>query len=76
MNVEAGKDIGGGIGKVLDVDCKAIDSDQARFLRVRVEVPLNKPLWRVLLSLTLKEIRCGLPSNMSAYRVYVSTVED
>ena len=23
MNVEAGKDIGGGIGKVLDVDCKA-----------------------------------------------------
>lgn len=46
MNVEVGRDIGGGIGNVLEVDCKAITSDQARFLRVRVEVPLSKPLRR------------------------------
>ncbi|KAK7851769.1 hypothetical protein CFP56_040979 [Quercus suber] len=76
MNLEAGKDISGGIGKVLDVDCKATDSNQAQFLRVRVEVPLNKLYRGVLLSLTLKQIRCGLPSNMSGYKVYVSTLED
>ncbi|XP_065625608.1 uncharacterized protein LOC112020135 [Quercus suber] len=46
MNVEVGRDIGGGIGNVLEVDCKAITSDQAPFLRVRVEVPLSKPLRR------------------------------
>ena len=46
MNVEVGMDIGGGIGDVLEVDCKAITSDQARFLRVRMEVPLSKPLRR------------------------------
>ena len=28
------------------MDCKAIKTDQARFLRVRVEVPLDRPLWR------------------------------
>ena len=28
------------------MDCKAIKTDQACFLRVRVEVPLDRPLWR------------------------------
>lgn len=46
MTEEAGQDIGRGMGKVIEVDCKAIKTDQARFLRVRVEVPLDKPLRR------------------------------
>ena len=39
INKEAGIDIGQGIGRVIDVDWKVIASDQARFLRVRVDVP-------------------------------------
>uniref|UniRef100_A0A7N2LUT1 DUF4283 domain-containing protein n=1 Tax=Quercus lobata TaxID=97700 RepID=A0A7N2LUT1_QUELO len=34
INEDAGKDIGESIGRVLEVDCKAIASDQARFLRI------------------------------------------
>ena len=44
INEEAGSDIGWTIGKLVEVDCKAFNSDQSRFLRIRVEVPLNKPL--------------------------------
>ncbi|XP_075633807.1 uncharacterized protein LOC142606325 [Castanea sativa] len=43
---EAGSDIGRTIGDLVEVDCKAFNSDQSRFLRIRVEVPLNKPLRR------------------------------
>ncbi|KAL0015264.1 hypothetical protein SO802_002333 [Lithocarpus litseifolius] len=39
-------DIGKGIGKVVEVDCKGVAADQAKFLRIRVEVPLDKPLRR------------------------------
>lgn len=46
MNEEAGHDIGRGLGKAIEVDCKAFKSNQARFLRVRVELPLDKPLRR------------------------------
>lgn len=46
MNEETGKEIGGGLGKVLQVDAKAFHSEQARFLRVRVDIPLDKPLRR------------------------------
>ena len=46
INEEAGRDIGQGIGRVIDMDNKAIASDQARFLRVRVEMPLDKPIPR------------------------------
>jgi len=44
INEAVGKDIGGGIGRVLEVDCKTIAADQARFLRIRVELPLDKPI--------------------------------
>nr|POE97254.1 hypothetical protein CFP56_71135 [Quercus suber] len=37
-------DIGRGLSGVLEVDCKAILSGQARFLRLWVEIPPNKPL--------------------------------
>ena len=39
-----GRDIGNGLGEVLEVDLKAFLSDHARFIRVRVELPLDKPL--------------------------------
>nr|POE93824.1 hypothetical protein CFP56_16138 [Quercus suber] len=34
------------IGQVVEVDYKGLTSDQARFLRIRVEIPLNKLLRR------------------------------
>ncbi|KAL0005137.1 hypothetical protein SO802_012698 [Lithocarpus litseifolius] len=46
MNEEAGKEIGTGLGEISNVDVKAIASEQAHFLRMRVDIPLNKPLRR------------------------------
>lgn len=46
INEEAGRDIRRGIGRVIEVDTKAFASDQARFLRVQVEMPLDKPIRR------------------------------
>lgn len=46
INEEAGQDIGRALGKFTDLDCKASKSDQAHFLRVCVEIPLDKPLQR------------------------------
>ena len=46
INEDAGKDIGESIRRVLEVDCKAIASDQAQFLCIRVELPLDKPIQR------------------------------
>ena len=40
---EVGTDIGKGLGCV---DSKWITSDQARFLQIRVEIPLDKPIRR------------------------------
>nr|POF01948.1 hypothetical protein CFP56_06400 [Quercus suber] len=46
INEEAGSDIGRSIGELVEVDCKAFKFDQSRFLRIRVEVLLDKPLRR------------------------------
>ena len=46
INEEASSDTGKSIGELVEVDCKAFKLDQSRFLRIRVEVPLNKPLRR------------------------------
>ena len=46
INEEVGRDIGSRIGRVVIVDCKAISSDQACFLRVQVKMPLDKPIRR------------------------------
>ena len=42
--MEARRDIGSGLGTVVDIDHKTFTSDQARFIRLRVELPLAKPL--------------------------------
>ena len=41
---DLGRDIGSGLSEVLEVDLKAFSSDQACFIRIRVELPLDKPL--------------------------------
>lgn len=46
INEEVGKDIGRAIGKVIEVNCKAIATDQAKFLHVIVDMPLDKPIRR------------------------------
>uniref|UniRef100_A0A7N2LRC3 DUF4283 domain-containing protein n=1 Tax=Quercus lobata TaxID=97700 RepID=A0A7N2LRC3_QUELO len=43
---EVGQEIGKGLGKLVEVDWKGSNSDQARFLRIRAEIPLDKPLQR------------------------------
>ena len=41
---KVGWDIGSDLGEVLEVDLKAFLSNQTCFIRVRVELPLDKPL--------------------------------
>lgn len=46
MNEEVGKDIGGKIGNFLEVDKRSWQFDQAKFMCIRVDVHINKPLRR------------------------------
>uniref|UniRef100_A0A7N2N2R8 Uncharacterized protein n=1 Tax=Quercus lobata TaxID=97700 RepID=A0A7N2N2R8_QUELO len=46
MIEDIGKDIDSKIGRVLEVDKRAMQTDQAKFLRIRVEVQIDKPLRR------------------------------
>ena len=46
MTEDFGREIGSKIGKVLEVDKRAIQADQAKFLRIRVEMQLDNPLRR------------------------------
>ena len=46
MTEDIGKDIGSKIGRVLEVDKRAMQVDQAKFLRIRVEVPIDIPFRR------------------------------
>nr|POE84978.1 hypothetical protein CFP56_78419 [Quercus suber] len=46
MSEDIGKEIGSKIGRVLEVDKRALQADQAKFLRIRVEVQIDKPLRR------------------------------
>ncbi|KAK9983959.1 hypothetical protein SO802_033484 [Lithocarpus litseifolius] len=46
MTEDIGKDIGSKIGRVLEVDKRAMQADLAKFLRIRVDVPIVEPLRR------------------------------
>ena len=46
MSEAIGKDIDSKIGRVLEVDKRAMQAELAKFLRVRVEVPIDKSLRR------------------------------
>ena len=44
MLEEVGQDIGRSLGRLIEVDKRASQSDQAKFLRNRVDLPIEKPL--------------------------------
>ena len=46
MIEETGRDVGNKISKFLEADKRSWRSDQAKYIRVRVEIPLNKTLRR------------------------------
>ena len=46
MTEETTRDIRVELGAVIMVDSKPLESDQARFLRICINTPLNQPLWR------------------------------
>ena len=46
ISEEAARDIGRGLGQVVEIDHKAFTSEQARFIRIRVEIAIDKPLCR------------------------------
>ncbi|XP_050280978.1 uncharacterized protein LOC126721931 [Quercus robur] len=46
MNEEVGKDIGGTIGNLLEVDKCSWQSNQAKFMNIRVDVHIKNPLQR------------------------------
>lgn len=52
--MEAANDIGRGLGRVIEVDNKAFSTEQVKFLRVRIEIPLAQPLRRRGLVVSLK----------------------
>ena len=46
MSEDAGKDIGSRLGKVLEVDKRSLQAEQVKFMRIWVEIPIDKPLRR------------------------------
>ncbi|XP_050255078.1 uncharacterized protein LOC126700960 [Quercus robur] len=44
MSEEVGQDIGRSLGCLIEVDKRACQLDQAKFMRIRVDVPIDKPL--------------------------------
>ena len=46
MSEDAGKDIGSKLGRVLEVDKRLLQAEQAKFMRIRIEIPIDKPLRR------------------------------
>ena len=74
MNAKVSLEIGNSLGQVVEVDCKALTTDQVRFLRVRVVTSLDKPIRRGGPIGTLREIRPGSHFNMSGYVGCVSSV--
>lgn len=46
MNVEVGKELGRKLGNVIEVDKRSMQDDQVKFLRIKVDLPIDKPLRR------------------------------
>lgn len=46
MNEEVGKELGRKLGNVIDVDKRSMQANQAKFLRIKVDLPIDKPLRR------------------------------
>ena len=46
MSEDAEKDIGSRLSKVIEVDKRLLQAEQAKFMRIWVEIPIDKPLHR------------------------------
>ena len=46
MSKEVGQDIGRSRGRFIEVDKRAGQADQAKFIRIKVDLPIEKPLRR------------------------------
>ena len=46
MSKDSGKDIGSKLGRVLEVDKRSLQAEQAKFMRVQIKMPIDKPLRR------------------------------
>uniref|UniRef100_A0A7N2M2T1 Uncharacterized protein n=1 Tax=Quercus lobata TaxID=97700 RepID=A0A7N2M2T1_QUELO len=46
MSEVVGRDIGNSMGRFIEIDKRANQSEQAKFLRIRVDLPIDKPLRR------------------------------
>ena len=46
LTEETGRDIGRGLGEVVEIDTTAFTSEQAWFICIRIELPLDKPIRR------------------------------
>ena len=46
MSEEVGQDIGRSLGHLIVIDKRACQSNQAKFMRIRVDLPIEKPLHR------------------------------
>ena len=75
MTKEAGRDIGGKIGRVIEVDKRSWQADQAKFMRVRVDLPIKKPLRRGDMLLIWMEKDVGFLLNMRGCPPFASPVE-
>lgn len=46
MSDEVGRELGNNIGKFIEIDRRTRQSDQAKFMRIRMDLQLDKPLRR------------------------------
>ena len=74
LNEEVAQDIGKGLGIVVDIDNLALNSDQACFLRIRVDIPLSNHSDEEDLRLVQRVIKCGLPLNTNTSMAFALPV--
>ena len=60
MFEDAGKDIGSRLGRVLEVDKRSLQAEQAKFMRVRIELPIDKPLRKGGNITNAEGVRCSI----------------
>ena len=76
MSDEVGRELGNNIGRFIEVDRCARQSDQAKFMRIRVDLQLDKPLRRGGKLLVWKVRNFGLISSMKGSPFFVFNVGD
>lgn len=74
MTDEVGKEIGNKLGYFLEVDKWSWQEDQAKFMRVMVDIPVEQPLRRGGMLRIQKGKGCGSCSSMNSYPFSALTV--